>query len=474
MTKIFLEPDITQSEAKIKSFAAKYNHKLETDPKFLESEYQKHKEKNTEGIKKTASSMAIKPIVIVSALQILKFYHQHLKRISEVQPDVYTTADFTINNQAMSTKLTYCKSTSHRHLDRLLVAGILKDYRYKGSNTGFELRINNNLLVARRNEFFTEALIEKTKAENNGIIPLNKLHALQSARPTFSAYPNAYFTTWRHTAKNHKNLLIKNKIEKHGIVEYLDSVNTANTSQLKTVLNNIIPKATENSGLIKKTKEHSKLSKSSDKTANHSHSYQQTIVPDVSNSPNFEDYKNLPAVLREKFDFFVQISSNFAKNVLWPDEELSKYQTTAITDFMIKWFMIAAMRQQGNRPLTQFYNQLTARLQETRDYVSRSPERWVMSPSLYFEHKTAGFRGTKQWLENSQTKAKKQKAWNKNQKMVAQMFRIYKANPTTANYLKATQTLGKLHDKSHLELFNTCVNDPEKYSSENFNYKKVI
>lgn len=474
MTKIFLEPDLKQTEDKIRAFAEKYNQKLKTDPKFLQGEYKKHLKNNTEDIKPTPRSLAIKPMVIISALQILKFYFKHLQRISEAQPNNYTTSDFTVNNQAMSTRIRYCKSTSHRHIDRLLVAGILKDYRFRGSNSGFELRINNNLLVARRNEFFTEALIEKTKAENNGIIPLSQLHSLNSARPTFSAYPNAYFTIWSDTAKEHKNFKIKNKIEKHGIVENLASDKTANTSPLKTVLNNIIPKAAENSGLTKKTKEPTELSKSRDKGKNKNRSYQQSIVPDVDNSPENENYKNLPGDVKVKFDFFVQIASNFAKNVLWAGEELSKYQTQAISDFMIKWFMIAALRPQGNRPLTQFYNQLTARLQETRDYVARSPERWVMPPSLYFNHKTHGFRGTKTWYENSQKKAKKLKSWNKNQKMVSQMFMVYTANPTTQNYLKATRILGKLHDKSHLQLFNACVNDPNKYSSENFKYKEAI
>ncbi len=463
---IFLEPDIQETESKLKDFVQKYNDKLKSDPQFCESEFHKHLTNNTEGIKQTPRSLAIKPMVLVSALQVVKFYHSHLKALSTTgRPS--SAGDFKINNQALSTRLIYCKGTSHRHLDRLIVAGIMKDYVFRGSNSGFELRVNNRLLVARKDMRFTDMLIEQAKMKaEDGVVDIKVINSIYKLRPSFIDYPNGYYTTWSYIATNTLGLKKNNNIEIQGIVKNLNNSNNASSQQPDQVLNNDSIECPENRTTQELPLEQSELPNFKKYAKIITPSYQQNNSWAVDNERKLN---NLPAKIRGQIDFYIERSFIFAKNVLWPDEILTNYQAKAIIDFLLTYYIYATTLQHKTPPLRKFFTEFAARIQISRDYVKRQPNRFIMQPSLYFTHESSGFRGTKPWYIKSRKKQQQKTEWNQNQRKVAHLFIKYQFDKTTDNYLKAVQQLGKLHDKSHLELFNKCVLEPQEFNHESFN-----
>jgi len=450
---LFLEVDINQTEKRFRQYVKDYNKELQ-NPEFLEQQYLIHKKYKVQ-VQETVKSLSIKNTHILTTISIIKAYYTHLKQIERGR--IVKDPVFAMNNVAIATMTGMCARSSRRHVNKLLAIGFLQEKIFRGSNTSFILKINPEFLVARPEKKLNDLLISQHVEKYPGmpISPVTYKH-YNSLRPSFTDFPEGIIrTVCPHVEINPDTF--NNNILSKGIVD--NSLHTKSKRPQKlSVINNEL----KNSSFVGNPDNKNPEQTNVRNPESQNQDYQQKIQR--------EKQKTISPALFTSIFFFTELAWNFVRSLLYDNRDFMPEQVQAAKHHIAGYFLEYA-RNNNPKTISKCYNEFITTVQIIDDYTRRKIEWQTARPEYFFDPKfKGGFqRAFKEWLPKHKEKQKKNKEWNSNKKLVAQLYRHYSTDPTFERYRKCTQRLGKLKNKKFLDTFNSCILDKDNYNNQFFN-----
>jgi hypothetical protein len=154
----------------------------------------------------------------------------------------------------------------------------------------------------------------------------------------------------------------------------------------------------------------------------------------------------------------------FLKRKVYDNEVLnSKYLISVIYEKFIGTpeNALQLTEHELKRRLGTAYNQFFVRCYIKRKSILTHPESFLTAPAVWLDETNEyGYASTKEIYKSIMQARKNNKDIYKNQLLVADLWQKYFDNPCTETFRQAQQQLGKLRDKSWLDLFNTCTLKP--------------
>ena len=140
----------------------------------------------------TYKTLTIKSSEETTMWSILEMFGGYLQTnaICKLAPE-----EFRINNVALRTKKSDLVNTStiYRHIRKLLAAGIIKEKIFRGSNTSYELKLNENLIQFRPNTMYNFYLMEVYKTMlGSAEVKDQYLRGISSFSPSLAHFPYGF------------------------------------------------------------------------------------------------------------------------------------------------------------------------------------------------------------------------------------------------------------------------------------------
>lgn len=431
MDTIYLQINIKASKAKIKQHVDAYNEKImRQNP----DDYHKY---------------TIKGGHLTTAYHILIAYYNHL--INQAKYKSQSPRPLIMNNKAIAEMMgaTTTGRTAANHIARLMAAEIVIKKEFRGTNTGFFIEMNPDLLVAMPDTTLINnvtALYEQCVLKGHPDSPEER-QKIQFLTPSFSTFSGGIGKLFRHIVT--RTLLELNFNMQGGIVDNHES--TPQAPQDSQVNNDGIAPLRDGNELEREL-EHGLLSdgKTSDSTV--TGEIEENSGKKVFRAPKISIDE---VARREKIGNFAILAWNFIQTNLYNGREFAGHDVIIALDFLKKHF---TGHSANSNTLAEAFNKLVFRVILTRQYVLREPGRYVPHPRKWldptFQH---GFHGTAGWLDAVTTKQKENAEYYSNLKLVSELYRQFAANPGAFNFIEARQTLGKKKNKEYLEMFDKAV-----------------
>jgi len=287
------------------------------------------------------------------------------------------------------------------------------------------------------------------------INPITYKH-YNSLRPSFTDFPFGIIrTVCPHVEINPDTF--NNNILSKGIVDNSQPTKSKQPKKL-SVINNETINPTKGGNPDNKNPEQTNVRHQE----NQKESYQRKI--------QCENEKNISPAMLQSIFFFTELAWNFVRSLLYDNRDFMPEQVHATKHYIAGYFL-EYVRNNNPKTISQCYNEFITTIQIIDDYTKRKIEWNTARPEYFFDPKFSGgfHRALKEWLPKHKEKQMKNKEWNTNKKLVAQLYRYYSIDPTFERYRKCTQRLGKLKNKKFLDTFNTCILDKDKYNTQFLN-----
>ena len=310
-------------------------------------------------------SSHIRQAMILTTQEIIKIYSISLLKANSIAAiDLQNLPPLKTNNVQLAKRAKASTRTIQRHLKRLIEANIITKKIWHGSNSGYELFINPNIL-----------LIGGVKAVNKP----KKAVETEKSKPTDNQFfKNIRTTTCPHTDTSNNgyinNIIIgvdklKTKASSLPLTNGYESRNaTSNTFTGYT--GKIDPKKNNDAGEIERK------SRATDQTGAEISSVDQARSASLS--------------------FYVKSFWKLARNTIYKDHYLTQSQEKTALKLLHLWYEPVSDKQLQN-----VHEVYVGRLGIVQKYIAKDPtKRYVQLPNKYFDPKNpSGFTGTRIWYQ---------------------------------------------------------------------------
>ncbi|MBC3844967.1 replication/maintenance protein RepL [Winogradskyella echinorum] len=310
-------------------------------------------------------SSHIRQAMILTTQEIIKIYSISLLKANSIAAiDLQNLPPLKTNNVQLAKRAKASTRTIQRHLKRLIEANIITKKIWHGSNSGYELFINPNIL-----------LIGGAKAVNK---PKKALQTEKSKTTDNQFFKNIKTTTCPHTDTSNNgyinNIIIgvdklKTKASSSPLTNGYESRNaTSNTFTGYT--GKIDPKKNNDAGEIERK------SRATDQTS--------------------AEISGVDQARSASLSFYVKSFWKLARNTIYKDHYLTQSQEETALKLLHLWYEPVSDKQLQN-----VHEVYISRLGIVQKYLAKDPtKRYVQLPDKYFDPKNpSGFTGTRIWYQ---------------------------------------------------------------------------
>jgi hypothetical protein len=310
-------------------------------------------------------SSHIRQAMILTTQEIIKIYSISLLKANSIAAiDLQNLPPLKTNNVQLAKRAKASTRTIQRHLKRLIEANIITKKIWHGSNSGYELFINPNIL-----------LIGGVKAVNK---PKSELQTEKSKSTDNQFFKNSKTTTCPHTDTSNNgyinNIIIgvdklKTKASSLPLTNGYESRNaTSNTFTGYT--GKIDPKKNNDAGEIERK------SRATDQTG--------------------AEISGVDQARSASLSFYVKSFWKLARNTIYKDHYLTQSQEEMALKLLQLWYEPVSDKQLQN-----VHEVYVSRLGIVQKYIAKDPtKRYVQLPDKYFDPKNpSGFTGTRIWYQ---------------------------------------------------------------------------
>ena len=310
-------------------------------------------------------SSHIRQAMILTTQEIIKIYSISLLKANSIAAiDLQNLPPLKTNNVQLAKRAKASTRTIQRHLKRLIEANIITKKIWHGSNSGYELYINPNIL-----------LIGGAKAVNK---PKKALQTEKSKPTDNQFFKNSKTTTCPHTDTSNNgyinNIIIgvdklKTKASSLPLTKGYESRNaTSNTFTGYT--GKIDPKKINDTGEIERK------SRATDQTG--------------------AEISGVDQARSASLSFYVKSFWKLARNTIYKDHYLTQSQEKTALKLLHLWYEPVSDKQLQN-----VHEVYVSRLGIVQKYIAKDPtKRYVQLPDKYFDPKNpSGFTGTRIWYQ---------------------------------------------------------------------------
>ncbi|GER59628.1 hypothetical protein ULMA_17360 [Patiriisocius marinus] len=310
-------------------------------------------------------SSHIRQAMILTTQEIIKIYSISLLKANSIAAiDLQNLPPLKTNNVQLAKRAKASTRTIQRHLKRLIEANIITKKIWHGSNSGYELFINPNIL-----------LIGGVKAVNK---PKKELQTEKSKSTDNQFFKNSKTTTCPHTDTSNNgyinNIIIgvdklKTKASSLPLTNGYESRNaTSNTFTGYT--GKIDPKKNNDAGEIERK------SRATDQTG--------------------AEISGVDQARSASLSFYVKSFWKLARNTIYKDHYLTQSQEKTALKLLYLWYEPVSDKQLQN-----VHEVYVSRLGIVQKYIAKDPtRRYVQLPDKYFDPKNpSGFTGTRIWYQ---------------------------------------------------------------------------
>jgi hypothetical protein len=393
----------------------------------------------------------IKASVLLTAKEIIRIYGAFLvKASSYMELSAKKLPALKTNNSQLAKLVKVSSRTIQRHIIKLQEAGIITNKKFCGSNSGYELLINSDILLATCRKDLEEAKMELEKAKQKSVDNEDvKIEGTTKCPHTYTSN-NSY---------NKSNLLIGVDNSNDSSSDQAITGNKIIRSSLS--LTELINKTGYNTGNIPTGNTREKVAEFSGvKTVHHQETREK--VRNRVNDINLKQQDTSDAH-RTSLKFYAERLWHLAKILLYKDTFLTEFQEEQAREMLIGWYEPVA---EGS--LSRVHQNYCERIALARDFVAKDPKnRFVQLPYKYFDtNNPSGFTGTKIWYR----KHLQRKEEIRRKLILHSQIRKFQNNekketekqrPQLEVYRECETRVGKLRDDALLQLFHASILKPE-------------
>lgn len=308
-------------------------------------------------------SSHIRQAMILTAREIIKIYSLSLLKANSIQAvDFQNLPPLITNNVQLSKRARASTRTVQRHLKRLIEANVITKKIWHGSNSGYELFINPNIL-----------LIGGVKAVNSS----KKEHPPQKTQTTKNQFfKNNRTTTCPHTDTSNNGYINNIIIGVHNLKSKASSLPLTSGYESRNATSNtftgytgkIDPKKNSDAGEIERIK------RATDQTG------AEISDVDQARSASLSPY--------------VGSLWKLARNTIYKEHYLTQSQVKKAKELLFLWY-----NPVSDQKMAEVHQVYIDRIGLVQKYISKDPEkRYVQLPDKYFDPKnSSGFTGTRTW-----------------------------------------------------------------------------
>lgn len=448
--------DYKKTKAAIKTKIDQYNDDLKL---FYDANVDEFRKRHKLTPNQTYKACTLKSAEETTMWCILEMFGGYLQNnaITKIMPEA-----FMINNKAISTKKSsrINVSTSYRHLNRLIECGIITEKIFRGSNTSFEIKLNQNLIHFRPNSDYNFHLADIYRR-------------LLGDRPVKAAYFNGLFSFSATLANfpfgvtlascndtSTRTVLLEHKINMEcGIVDFDLHLHTPSPSEDQN----------NNADFDKDWNKESQKSCHSERgTPPNCAPPPQDFEKDytgvmlagksIERAENQKKTRTIPISEDERLWKEVLSFYCYAIAILWPDRIITQYERNRVCLNIFKQFK----KQLGDNPVYpnvySFRGTFMFRILLTKKYLNKNPLWTLESPLSYFDFTNVkGFNGTEGWVDRSKQMEAQNKLYLEHYRKFIQGWKDYTKNPSVETYRQVSQQLGKMKNNCWINYFNQGV-----------------
>ena len=316
-----------------------------------------------------ALSSHIRQAMILTAREIIKIYSLSLLKANSIKAvDFQNLPPLITNNVQLAKRARASTRTIQRHLNRLIEANIITKKIWHGSNSGYELFINPNIL-----------LIGGVKAVNKP----KKESKTEKSKPTDNQFfKNTRTTTCPHTDTSNNGYINNIIIGVHNLKTKASSLPLTNGYESRNATSNtftgytgkIDPKKNSDAGEIER------IQRATNQTG--------AEISEVTEARS------------ASLSLYVNALWTLARNTLYKDHYLTQSQVKKAKELLFLWY-----NPVNDKKLADVHQVYVERIGIVQRYIAKDPKkRFVQLPNKYFDPKNpSGFTGTRTWY-NQQKK----------------------------------------------------------------------
>jgi len=310
-------------------------------------------------------SSHIRQAMILTTQEIIKIYSISLLKANSIAAiDLQNLPPLKTNNVQLAKRAKASTRTIQRHLKRLIEANIITKKIWHGSNSGYELFINPNILliggVKAVNKAKNELQTEKSKTTDNQFFKNNRTTTCPHTDTSNNGYINNIIIGVDKLKTKASSLPLTNGYESRNA--------TSNTFTGYT--GKIDPKKNNDAGEIERK------SRATDQTGAEISSVDQARSASLS--------------------FYVKSFWKLARNTIYKDHYLTQSQEKTALKLLYLWYEPVSDKQLQN-----VHEVYVSSLAIVQKYIARDPtKRYVQLPDKYFDPQNpSGFTGTRIWYQ---------------------------------------------------------------------------
>lgn len=310
-------------------------------------------------------SSQIRQAMILTAREIIKIYSLSLLKANSIQAvDLENPPPLRTNNVQLAKRSNASTRTIQRHLKRLIDANIIIKKIWHGSNSGYELWLNPNILLISGgkavNKAFKEQEIKNLKLTDNQF------------------FKNSKTPTCPHTDTSNNGYINNIIIGVHNLKTKASSLPLTSGYASRNATGNTFTRYTGKIDPIKNSDagEIERIKRVTDQTS--------AEISDVNQARS------------ASLSFHVNSLWKLARNTIYKEHYLTKSQEIKGKELLYLWYEPVADKKLAN--VHQVY---VERLNIVQKYLDKDPvKRYVQLPSQYFDPKNKyGFTGTRSWYQ---------------------------------------------------------------------------
>jgi len=399
-------------------------------------------------------NQTIKTSMILTAQELIKIYGVSLAKANSIQEiDKSNLPSLKTNNSQLASRTQASTRTIQRHIKRLLEAGIITKKIFHGSNSSYELFINEKILLATCRLSVNEAKMA-LELRLNPVSQDTNTQGFKNTSKTFCPHTdtrnNSYKTN--NVIKGVDNLSIGSILKSEGYDTGNNSGNSLERSSAKKQNDLNISTGNVLTGYTG--------GKVQEKNKDTGGKVQEKRA-EADKKADLKNRKEAEARCTS-LNFYVKMLWTLAQNVLYRGVYLTDRQMEIGQKLLYKWYEPVSTAN-----LADVHQIYIERIGLVRKFIEKDPHRrFVQLPNRYFDpYNPNGFAGTKKWY-----KIHRERQHEVQIKLIlhAQIKRFLnnekkeasKRKPPLELYRDCEQRIGKLGDPLLLEQFHTAVLNP--------------
>ncbi len=404
--------------------------------------------------KEVERNKTIKTSMILTAQELIKIYGVSLAKANSIQKiDKSNLPSLKTNNSQLATRTQSSTRTIQRHIKRLQEAGIITKKIFHGSNSSFELFINEKILLATCKLSVEEAKID-LELKLNPIFQSTNIQNIKNTHRTFCPHTDTRNNSYKsnNVIKGVYNLPVEKTLNSA-------SYDTGNNSS-NAPIRSSAKKKNDNNILTDNTLTGYTGGKVQEKNQDTGGKVQKKRAK-ADKKANLKAQKE--AIARcTSLDLYVKMLWVLAHNVLYRGVYLTDNQIEIGQKLLYQWYQPVSTEN-----FAKVHQVYVERIGLVKKFIEKDPQkRFVQLPNRYFDpYNPSGFAGTKKWHEIHEKRkhevriklilhAQIRRFLNNEKKEATQR------KPPLKLYRDCEQRIGKLGDPLLLQQFHTAILSP--------------